>query len=65
MKKILVTRKLLDQNSKRISDIFDVKLNAEDKLYSSDELLNLAQGCDGILAFTTTPLNKEMILQLQ
>lgn len=64
MKKILVTRKLLDQNSKRISDIFDVKLNAEDKLYSSDELLNLAQGCDGILAFTTTLLNKEMILQL-
>ncbi|CAN1598759.1 LdhA Lactate dehydrogenase and related dehydrogenases [Candidatus Pelagibacterales bacterium] len=48
-KKILVTRNLLPENEERIKKIFDVKLNKEDKVYSSDEVLNLSKDCDGIM----------------
>lgn len=48
-KKILVTRNLLPENEERIKKIFDVKLNKEDKVYSSEEVLNLSKDCDGIL----------------
>jgi glyoxylate reductase len=48
-KKILVTRNLLSENEERIKKIFDVKLNKEDKVYSSEEVLNLSKDCDGIL----------------
>ena len=41
MKKILVTRKLLEENNARIKEIFDVKLNEDDKLYNHDQLLDL------------------------
>ena len=64
MKTILVTRKLLKQNDDRIKKIFNAKLNDQDQMYSTDELLKLCEGCDGILAFTTTPFNKEMINKL-
>ncbi len=64
MKKILVTRKLLKENDQRISSLFDAKFNHEDKLYSSDQLIKLSEGCDGILSFTTTPFNEEMIKSL-
>jgi glyoxylate reductase len=49
MKKILVTRKLLKENEDRIKKLFDVKLNEQDKVYSSDELIELSKDCDGIL----------------
>jgi hypothetical protein len=32
MKKILVTRNLLDENEKRLLKLFDAKLNKEDKV---------------------------------
>ena len=41
MKKILVTRKLLKENDERIKNLFDVKLNEKDQLYSSEEILEL------------------------
>ena len=61
MKKILITRKLLKENDERVKKIFDAKFNTEDKLYNAEELISLAKGCDGILSFTTTSLNKEVI----
>lgn len=64
MKKILITRKLLKENDERVKKIFDAKFNSEDKIYSSDELISLSQGCDGILSFVTTPINKEVIEKL-
>ena len=64
MKKILVTRKLLKENDERIKNLFDVKLNEKDQLYSSEEILELSKDCDGILALTTTPFNKDMIMNL-
>ena len=64
MKKILITRKLLKENDERIKKTFDAKFNNEDKIYNSDELISLSQGCDGILSFVTTPINKEVIEKL-
>ena len=64
MKKILVTRRLLSENSERISSIFDVRLNKDDKLLSSEEILNYAKDCNGILTFPDTKLNKDLILKL-
>ena len=64
MKKILITRKLLKENNVRIQKLFDAKYNNEDKIYNSDELISLSQGCDGILSFVTTPIDKEVIEKL-
>ena len=64
MKKILVTRKLIKENSDRISKIFDVKSNVDDRIYSPNELLEYSKGCDGILSFTTTSLDKKLIMEL-
>jgi glyoxylate reductase len=64
MKKILVTRNLLEENEKRILQLFDAKLNKEDKLYSPEEVIALSENCDGILSFTTSVLNREIINKL-
>ena len=48
-KKILVTRNLLPENEERIKKLFDVKLNRQEKLYTSEEILELSKDCDGIL----------------
>ena len=64
MKKILVTRNLLDENEQRILKLFDAKLNKEDKLYSPEEVIALSENCDGILSFTTSVLNRETINKL-
>ncbi len=64
MKTILVTRKLLSENNERIKKIFNVKINESDKLYSSEEIIKLSQGCDGILSFSTISFNKDVIQKL-
>ncbi len=40
-KKILVTRKLLQQNESCLQQLFDVKLNKDDKIYSKEELIRI------------------------
>ena len=50
MKKILVTRKLLQFNEDRLKKIYDVNLNKNDELYSQSKLLELSQGDDGRLS---------------
>lgn len=64
MKKILVTRKLLDENNKRLINIFDAKFNDEDRLLSAKELITLSSDCDGILSFPTTIIDKDTIMKL-
>ena len=49
MKKVLITRKLLRSNEDRISKIWDANLNLNDEVYSQKKLIELSQGCDGIL----------------
>lgn len=48
-KKILITRNLLPENEERIKKLFDVKLNKQEKVYTSEEILELSKDCDGIL----------------
>ena len=64
MKKILVTRKLLQSNEDRLKEIYDVKLNSNDELYSQSRLIELSQGCDGILSALTDKLDIETINKL-
>jgi len=64
MKKILVTRKLLQSNEDRLKELYDVKLNSNDELYSQTKLIELSQGCDGILSALTDKLDAETIQKL-
>ena len=57
MKKILVTRRLLRSNEDRIKEIYDANLNLNDELYSQDKLIELSQGCDGVLSALTDKLD--------
>ena len=64
MKKILITRKLLKINEDKASKIFDVKLNSNDELYSQTKLIELSNGCDGILTSITDKIDEEIINKL-
>ena len=64
MKKILITRKLILSSEKRAAEIFDVKLNKEDKLLTKEELIKKSNGCDGILSSITDKFDDEVISKL-
>ncbi len=64
MKKILITRRLLRENEDRASKKFEVKLNLNDELYSQKKLLELSEGCDGILSSLTDKMDEETINKL-
>ena len=64
MKKILVTRKLLQSNEERLKKLFEVKLNPNDELYSQKKLIDLSEGCDGVLSSLTDKLDEETINKL-
>ena len=64
MKKILVTRRLLRSNEDRIKEIYDENLNLNDELYSQDKLIELSQGCDGVLSALTDKLDEKTINRL-
>ena len=64
MKKVFVARKLLESNEKRMSEIWDAKLNSEDKVYSQSELIELSRDCDGILCSIVDKFDAETINKL-
>ena len=64
MKKILVTRKLLQFNEDRIKKLYDAKLNFNDEPYSQKKLIELSEGCDGILSSLTDKLDEDTIIKL-
>ena len=64
MKKVFVARKLLKSNEKRMSEIWDAKLNSEDKIYSQSELIELSRDCDGILCSIIDKFDIETINKL-
>ena len=57
MKKILVTRRLLRLCEEKASKLFDVNLNLNDELYSQKKLLELSQGCYGMLTSITDKMD--------
>ena len=50
MKKILVTRRLLRSCEDKAKQTFDPILNLNDELYSQNKLIEMSQGCEGILS---------------
>ena len=64
MKKILVTRKLLQFSEDRIKKLYDAKLNSNDELYSQIKLIELSKECDGILTSITDKMDEETINKL-
>ena len=64
MKKVFVARKLLRSNEKRMSEIWDVKLNSEDKVYSQRKLIELSRDCDGILCSIVDKFDAKTINKL-
>ena len=49
MKKILITRRLLKACEEKASKIFEANFNDNDELYSQSKVIEMSQGCDGIL----------------
>ena len=64
MKKIFVTRKLLKENEDKLKELFDVKLNTNDKIYKPEEIIEQSKGFDGILSSVTDPINADTISKL-
>jgi len=64
MKKILVTRNLLQDNETRVVNVFEAKLNKEDKVLSSEQVIDLSKDCDGILCVGGNKFDKEIINKL-
>jgi len=64
MKRILITRKLLPSSEKRAAELFDAKLNKEDKLLAKEELIKECNGCDGILSSITDKFDYDVISKL-
>ena len=64
MKKIFVTRKLLKENEEKLKELFDVKLNSNDHIYSADEIIDGSKDFDGILSSVTDPINSDTISKL-
>ena len=46
MKKIFITRKLLKENEDKLKKLFDVRLNSNDKIYSTQEIIDGSKDCD-------------------
>ena len=64
MKKILVTRKLLKECEEKALKMFDANLNSNDELYSQNNVIEMSQGCDGILSSLTDKMDAETINKL-
>ena len=64
MKKVFVTRKLLKENEEKLKELFDVKLNSDDKIYSAAEIIESSKNFDGILSSVTDPINSDTISKL-
>ena len=64
MKKILITRKLIKESEDKAVKTFEAKLNSNDELYSQSKIIELSQGCDGILSSLTEKMDKETINKL-
>lgn len=62
--RILVTRKLPDAVEARLAENYEVQLNPSDTLYSPEELIERAQGVDGILPCHTEHFTPEVVERL-
>ena len=64
MKKILVTRKLIKDSEDYATNIFNAKLNKDDTLLTSEELISKSKDCEGILSSLTEKIDSKVISKL-
>jgi len=64
MKKILVTRKLIKDSEDYATNIFNAKLNKDDTLLTSEELISKSKDCEGILSSLTEKIDSKIISKL-
>ena len=64
MKKILITRKLIKDSEDKASKTFDPIFNSNDELYSQSKVIEMSNGCDGILTSLTDKMDKDTIDKL-
>ena len=64
MKNILITRRLLRSCEEKASKIFKANFNDNDELYSQNKVVEMSQGCDGILTSLTDKMDAETINKL-
>jgi len=64
MKKILITRKLIDTSEELAKKFFDVKLNKLDKILTQEEIIKQSKDCDGILSSLTEKFDSNLISKL-
>ena len=61
---VFVTRKLPQAVEARLAHDYDARFNKEDKVYTSEELIELAAGADAIIPCHTEKLTAEIIQRL-
>lgn len=61
---ILVTRKLPDAVEDRLRRNYESRLNPDDRLYSSDQLISLSEGVDAIMPCHTEKFTAEVLARL-
>lgn len=61
---VLVTRKLPAAVETRLQRDYDARLNGNDQIYSSEQLIELADGADAIVLCHTEKFNAEVIARL-
>jgi lactate dehydrogenase-like 2-hydroxyacid dehydrogenase len=61
---VLVTRKLPQAVEERLARDYDARFNTEDRVYSSDELVELAAGAEAIIPCHTEKLSADVIARL-
>ena len=64
MKKILITRKLIKESEDKAVKTFKPIFNTNDELYSQTKVIEMSNGCDGILSSLTEKMDKETIDKL-
>ena len=64
MKKILITRKLIRESEDKAGKTFNPIFNPNDELYSQSKVIQMSQGCDGILSSLTEKMDEETINKL-
>ena len=64
MKKVLITRKLIEENFIDIQSKFHVIHNQSDKNLSDNEIIKMSLDCDGILTFPNNNFHSDLLNKL-
>lgn len=64
VKKILITRRVPDAVIERARRDYDVTSNDADAVWSKEDVLRQAEGCDGIILTATEPVDRDFVERL-